>query len=89
MRKKADFDRRGSQNVRRIKQSEILKMRRGILCVIMLGCLTSETITTFIDITTDYKERFVLGKVEYNSRIEVELIKNLSRKVDITITLAG
>lgn len=52
----------------------------------MLGCFTSETITTFQDISIDYNNRLVLGKVVYHSRKEVRIIETQSRKVDITTT---
>jgi hypothetical protein len=52
----------------------------------MLGCLTSETMTTFMDITTDCNNRFVLGKEVYHSRNEVGLIETQSRNVNITTT---
>jgi hypothetical protein len=62
VRKEIDFDRRRSQKYNKKKLSERLKVLNNIQCVFMLGCLTPETITTFMDLTTDCNDRFVLAE---------------------------
>ena len=89
MRNEADLDRRRSFNVRLMKLSEGLKTRKNVLGVFMLSCLTSEAITTFMDMSIDYNDGFVLGKVAYHCRNVVRLIENQSRKVYITTTAAS